>query len=115
MAVHDAVLHHQRANVHANLLWRTLSSKERDMIAASLDALRRLGYDASPFPEGDGITFGHSTYVEAEALEHVRQSFDWLQVVESSPGGDLTADLPTIESKNRPEPPKEERCSVYLY
>lgn len=56
-------------------------------IQGSLERIRGLGYFASPFPEGDGISFTDETKSkkDMEILNDFRSSFEWLNI-----GLDLT-------------------------
>ena len=66
-----------------NLLWNVLDvTSKSKAITQSIEQLRKIGYWASPFPEGDGVTF----YDEAkskrneEIVVDIRECFDWLDV-----------------------------------
>lgn len=66
-----------------NLLWNTSSVIGRESeISASIDQLRGLGYWASAFPEGDGITFTDNTKnkkVDSIVLD-IQSCFKWLNI-----------------------------------
>lgn len=72
--------HHQ---YNGNLLWNVANvvGKENE-ISESLDQFRNLGYWASPFPEGDGVTFSDETKSKGidELFEDVTRCFTWLVV-----------------------------------
>lgn len=78
-----AILKPPHHEYNGNLLWNVASvvGKERE-ISESLDQLRKLGYWASPFPEGDGVTLNDETKSIAidELLEDVRRCFKWLDI-----------------------------------
>lgn len=79
-----AVLIHPRGDYAGNLLWPgTLPSKHLAALPAAVAALRARGFWASPFPEGDGITFktAEGAYVGAEAmLADFRAAFEFLEI-----------------------------------
>ncbi len=66
-----------------NLLWNAsdVSGRETE-VSASLDQLRELGYWASPFPEGDGVTFTEDTGKKKNdaLVSDVRACFKWLNI-----------------------------------
>lgn len=49
-------------------------------LCASLEQLRERGYWASPFPEGDGITFSHESYDEDTAAKDIQSCCQWLEI-----------------------------------
>ena len=89
-----------------NLLWDVLDVTNRTTeIAGSLAELKKIGYWASAFPEGDGITF----YDEAkskrneEIVVDIRQCFRWLEI---------SVDLTSLNQKapKRSPPPSLGAC-----
>src|SRR5450830_1535884 len=77
----QAVLLHQRGNVSANLMWGPpLTSEQKIQLVESLQALRGKDYWASPFPEGDGVTFTHKSYDGNKALVDLNACFEWLEI-----------------------------------
>lgn len=77
-----AFLLHPNGNMNGNLRWPSRNEFEQDKISASLDKIRKLGYWASPFPEGDGITFTNGNYLTSQALDDFRNSFEWIEIEE---------------------------------
>lgn len=78
----DAKILFPRANFHGNLLWNKAEAvSEQSRISGSLTKLRALGYWASPFPEGDGVTFSDkSGRSESVMLNDFTAAFDWLNI-----------------------------------
>jgi hypothetical protein len=78
----DARILFPRANVNGNLLWNKAEAvSEQSRISASLTKLRALGYWASAFPEGDGVTFSDkSCRSESVVLGDFVAAFDWLNI-----------------------------------
>lgn len=80
-----AILKHQHGNYSANLVWGpTLAPDLASQLTSSCDGLSSLGYEVSPFPEGDGVTFTHPQYSKEQALGHVDENFRWLAVTDKS-------------------------------
>lgn len=77
-----AFLLHPNGNMNGNLRWPSRNEFERDNISASLDKICKLGYWASAFPEGDGITFTKDNYSPSKALDDFRNSFEWIEIEE---------------------------------
>ncbi len=66
-----------------NLLWEVGEALEFcSEIRSSLENIRNLGYWASPFPEGDGVTFKDETNSkkDIEILNDFRSCFEWLSI-----------------------------------
>ncbi len=66
-----------------NLLWNVSDVIGREPeISISINQLRKLGYWASAFPEGDGITFTEDTGKKRnnELVSDVRACFEWLNI-----------------------------------
>jgi|GEM_PF-1085529 len=80
--MNKALLIHPNGNMSGNLRWPSRNEFEQHKISASLDKIRKLGYWASPFPEGDGITFTNDNYLASQALDDFRNSFDWIAIEE---------------------------------
>lgn len=78
----DARILFPRENVNGNLLWNKAEAvSEQSRISASLTKLRALGYWASAFPEGDGVTFSDkSCRSESVTLGDFVVAFDWLKI-----------------------------------
>lgn len=78
-----AILKHQRKNVNANLIWGPPLPSNFDLLLNDgCKKLRQLGYSASLFPEGDGLTLNHSEYSPINALAEIRLAFPWLDIVD---------------------------------
>ncbi len=78
-----AILLHQRENICANIRWvPPLSLVEFNHLSLSINELRTLGYWASPFPEGDGVTFSHERYDRDTAVNDISLCFSWLEINE---------------------------------
>jgi hypothetical protein len=94
----EAVLKHQNGQISANLLWGPpLPADYAVRVADACAELRRLGYFASPFPEGDGITMSHPTYSPEAAHGDVCSQFPWLDITDGLMGeGELYGDS-TVE------------------
>lgn len=79
-----AVLLHPRGDYMGNLLWPgALPSEELAALSAAVDEIRARGYWASPFPEGDGISFKTSdgANIDPEAmLADFRAAFAFLEI-----------------------------------
>ncbi|MCP4326642.1 MAG: hypothetical protein GY787_33395 [Alteromonadales bacterium] len=75
-----------RENYSGNLLWNkeSFSSKKAE-IDNSLNKLREMGYWASPFPEGDGVTFNiYDKKIirnNEQMLDDFVLSFDWVDIM----------------------------------
>lgn len=66
-----------------NLLWNASDVVGRESeIGSSISQLRELGYWASAFPEGDGVTFTEESGKKRndELVSDVRSCFDWLNI-----------------------------------
>jgi hypothetical protein len=66
-----------------NLLWNASDVIGREVeISASINQLRGLGYWASAFPEGDGVTFTEDTKQKRndELVSDIRTCFKWLNI-----------------------------------
>lgn len=77
-----AFLLHPYENVNGNLRWPSKNQFEQVKVSESLEELRKLGYWASAFPEGDGITFSKDEYSSQQALADFVKTFSWLEVEE---------------------------------
>lgn len=89
-----------RDNYTGNLAWNAVQFKARKAeISSSLEVLRDMGYWASPYPEGDGVTFSLNgiSKTSDEMLTDFRQSFDWVEV-ELAESGDLNEELAKLEA-----------------
>lgn len=73
-------------NVSGNLLWRKadLPGHEKQL-SESLESFRQLGYWASAFPEGDGVTFNDTDgrKPEQQIYEDFCAAFPWLSISKS--------------------------------
>ncbi|MFG1270451.1 hypothetical protein [Xanthobacter versatilis] len=78
-----AVLIHPRGDHMGNLLWAgVLPADQAAALAASIAAVRAQGYWASPFPEGDGVTFkryGESSHDAAVCLADFEAAFAFME------------------------------------
>lgn len=66
-----------------NLLWNASDVIGRESeISVSINQLRELGYWASAFPEGDGVTFTEDSGEKRndELVSDVRKCFEWLNI-----------------------------------
>ncbi|QYZ67009.1 MAG: hypothetical protein OI74_09205 [Gammaproteobacteria bacterium (ex Lamellibrachia satsuma)] len=80
-----------------NLLWDIVEARAfSSEITNSLEMLRKKGYWASPFPEGDGVTFTDEgkSKKDIELLNDFRACFDWLEI-----SLDLTFSKENIKTK----------------
>ena len=80
----EAVLVHPSEDVSGNLLWPgELPDAELAALDAAVVSLRTKGYWASPFPEGDGVTFrgkSKERYDPDRALAEIRETFPFLTI-----------------------------------
>jgi hypothetical protein len=84
-----------RGNYMGNILWNAAERAGKEtLIANSLEAIREMGYWASPFPEGDGVTFKNEgeKRTPEQMLMHFSAAFPWLHI-ERSMSGDGNTDL----------------------
>ncbi len=77
-----AFLLHPTEHMNGNLRWHLRNESVQDKISASLNKICSLGYWASPFREGDGITFSKEDYSAEQALEDFKNSFEWIEIEE---------------------------------
>ncbi|MDP1933599.1 MAG: hypothetical protein Q8K47_01775 [Nitrosomonas sp.] len=92
-----ATLKPPRDRYTGNLLWNTEEAPNfYSEIIRSLEEIRNLGYWASPFPEGDGVTFIDESKKkkDIEILNDFRSCFGWLDI-----SLDLTFSKEKIENK----------------
>ncbi|WP_440117685.1 hypothetical protein [Paenibacillus sp. QZ-Y1] len=75
-----AFLLHPYENVNGNLRWSSKNQFDQAEVISSLEELRKLGYWASAFPEGDGITFSKDEYSSEQSLEDFVKTFSWLEI-----------------------------------
>lgn len=84
-----AVLIHPRGDHMGNLLWPgVLPADQATALAVSIAAVTAQGYWASPFPEGDGVTFkrsGESSHDAAACLTDFQAAFVFLEIEELDP------------------------------
>jgi hypothetical protein len=79
-----AVLRHQKENSNANLLWGPPLAHEMGLrVDESCKGLQSLGYFASPYPEGDGVTVSHPDYSPETALAEIRAHFPWIDITDA--------------------------------
>lgn len=73
-------------NSPGNLLWSPFQSEEHAIeIEASLTKIVNMDYFASPFPEGDGVTFTSNTIkTENQIISDIKECFDWLEIMKTS-------------------------------
>jgi hypothetical protein len=82
-----AVLRHPYENMNGNLLWSgCLPSEHHQALAASLDMVRKRGYWASAFPEGDGVVFSKDGYTLESGFADFRECFSFIHILEAQPG-----------------------------
>lgn len=96
-----AIFKPQRGNYYGNLLWDAAeAAKKANEIRVSLEMIRTLGYFASPFPEGDGISFSDESKSkkDIDILGDFRSCFDWL---------DISADITFSAQKASSKPPAQ--------
>lgn len=89
-----AVLLHPYENTSGNLLWSgTLPPATEPKLPAALALLRERGYWASPFPEGDGVTFNKDDYDPDIALKDFRECFSFMEISARTEGVKLNDQL----------------------
>lgn len=77
----NVVLIHPTGNVSGNVLWPTPpSAEEQQLIQTGIEGLRSIGYWASPFPEGDGITFSKDGYRPEAGVKDFRSCLPFMTV-----------------------------------
>lgn len=88
-----AVLKPPHHEYTGNLLWNSADAVGRESeISASLAKFRELGYWASPYPEGDGVTFKDESGDKRNEgiVSDARKCFSWL---------DISVDLTSLNQK----------------
>ncbi|EJK0522970.1 hypothetical protein NKL93_000901 [Salmonella enterica] len=94
-----------RDNYTGNLIWcrEDLIGKSNE-ISISLKEIRTMGYWASAYPEGDGITFTYNNEVSKknslDMLNDFRKCFAWMNI-ELASSGDINSELAEIENKDK--------------
>lgn len=99
MCIMKATFKPPRGNYYGNLLWNSSEvAKKSNLIADSLDRIRKLGYYASQFPEGDGISFGDETKSKKDIgiLVDFRSCFEWLDISFSPQKATTKSPQPTL-------------------
>jgi len=96
-----------RENYSGNLVWRKDTSIEKAKeISASLEKIRSLGYWASAFPEGDGVTFKYESETHdksnVDMLADFRSSFAWIHI-ELANSKDSNLELAELEGEGEGE------------
>jgi|GEM_PF-1808920 len=94
-----------------NLLWGASDVIGRESeICESINQLREMGYWASAFPEGDGVTFTDNTKkkLNDELVSDVQSCFEWLNI-----SVDLTK-LDQAAPKRSPMPSLEHEDSIKI-
>ncbi|MCV2362823.1 hypothetical protein LNV23_05085 [Paucibacter sp. DJ1R-11] len=90
-----------RGDFTGNLLWHVaqLAGKEA-LLEASLLSIRAAGYWASPYPEGDGVTFDKKprTQSDEQTLADFQSAFPWLTISLGATGS-ANAELEELESE----------------
>jgi len=85
-----AVLIHPSGDYMGNLLWPgVLPAEHLEALPAAIAAITANGYWASPFPEGDGVTFkryGDAPYDPGASLAEFRAAFGFLDLDVLDPG-----------------------------
>jgi hypothetical protein len=96
-----ARLLYPKKNINGNLLWNKANFLDKTSeILISLDKIKLLGYLASLFPEGDGITFSVNegvTKSNVDLINDFKSSFDWISI-DASVYGDPNVVLAKLES-----------------
>ncbi len=76
-----AILRHQSGRATANLIWGPpLPTELVELARKGCERLRKLGYFANLYLEGDGITFSHPAYTHQKALQDINSILPWLSV-----------------------------------
>ena len=93
-----------RENYSGNLLWnKSIFRDSKSKIEISLDKLREIGYWASAFPEGDGVTFNvtdkTSKKSNDEMFDDFRSAFDWVDI-EKAKSKDSNTELAELEGED---------------
>lgn len=93
-----------RDNYSGNLLWnKSKFSDVSSKIESSLGKLREIGYWASAFPEGDGVTFNvtdeTATKSNDEMFNDFRSAFDWVDI-ETAKSKDSNSELAELEDED---------------
>lgn len=99
-----------RDNYSGNLLWNAKERKGKGtLISGSLEAISAMGYWASPFPEGDGVTFNYQggEKTAEQMLSDFRTAFPWLDI-ELSGSDDANTELAKLT------PDAEIQCIVIV-
>lgn len=90
-----------RGNYKGNLLWREaeLVGKE-SLLAQSMETIRGMGYWASCYPEGDGVTFNdeRGDRSNEQMLADFQASFNWLTISLGTQGS-ANLELAALESE----------------
>ncbi len=82
----EALFLHPYENYSGNILWAfPTNSPDFESLNESLNEIRKLGYWASAFPEGDGITFNHENYSKEKGLIDFSQCFSWMNFTVTLP------------------------------
>lgn len=90
-----------RGNYSGNLLWRKADLPGKEvLLTQSLQKIVALGYWASPFPEGDGVTFNNKDdgKVGGQILADFVAAFPWLEVA-MGVSGDSNLELAGFEEE----------------
>ncbi|MBA1252502.1 hypothetical protein G7021_07500 [Pseudomonas carnis] len=94
-----------RVGHYGNLVWRREEFVNKNAeISSSLKKLRSLGYWASAFPEGNGVTFSAPSFTadedDRDILEDFRNCFDWIDI-EQAQSHDSNTEIAELETDNR--------------
>lgn len=94
-----------KGNYSGNLVWRKEDFFEKlDDVSISIKKLRCLGYCASAFPEGDGITFNFESDEQQksniEILDDFQKCFEWL-TIELAKSTSSNIELADLEDENK--------------
>ncbi|HEX8591992.1 MAG TPA: hypothetical protein VF682_01735 [Pseudomonas sp.] len=94
-----------RVGHYGNLVWRREEFVNKNAeISSSLKKLRSLGYWASAFPEGDGVTFSAPSFTadedDRDILEDFRNCFDWIDI-EQAQSHESNTEIAELETDNR--------------
>lgn len=93
-----------RIKNHGNLVWRREDYLEKQTeISLSLDDVRKLGYWASAFPEGNGIVFSPPSAISKsnqDMLDDFRKCFNWINI-EQAQSLSSNSEIADLETEDR--------------
>lgn len=65
---------------YGNLIWSLSNPQDDELVTQGLEYLRRRGYYASPFPEGDGICYDIKGLPNETIYKDIILAFHWLNI-----------------------------------